>query len=294
MEKNITPDEAPPPLSVWAKIWGTMWAAVALLTIFTFWQEPFYLTLVSAFRFQLLLGLCLLSLPCLLIFPGKRKLLFVAVPLMIAGSFAGYLIPARSHAGVGLPVSVVMANVYSGNLDLTRLQSWISPDKPDLLGVLEVSPGHQPTLESLGYEHSTVIPRTNNFGLALLSKEKPLNTRILGEESPCPSVLADFESYRVLLMHPPPPVSSELRDIGDQQVELLLQTLGSSEKPTVVMGDFNATGWDLRLLPLKAAGLRDARAALSALTTAGAGNNRHGDMASLRQELTLTAPGSPP
>ena len=82
---------------------------------------------------------------------------------------------------------------------------------------------------------------------------------LIGAETPRPILLAEFESYRVLLMHPPPPIREELREMGDSQVETMMEYLKGGSKPTIVMGDFNATGWDLRLLPLKENGFKDAR-----------------------------------
>jgi endonuclease/exonuclease/phosphatase (EEP) superfamily protein YafD len=254
-------------LSVWARLWGSLWALVVLVAVFSFWQNPYHLTLISAFRFQLFLGLIVLSVPPIIVFPGKRKLLFVAVPLMFSLTFASYLIPVGGPPQGEQSVSVALANIYSGNRDLSRFREWLKANPSDVVGVLEVSEHHIQALQEMGFEHMVSEPRENNFGLALLSKQAPLRTTVLGLESPFPSILAEFDNYQVLLCHPPPPVNVELREVGDIQVEVLLNYLESSTKPVIFMGDLNATGWDLRVFPLKERGYKDARRGFGMIPT---------------------------
>ena len=177
---------------------------------------------------------------------------------MIALTFASYL-PVGGGARGESSVSMAVVNVFSGNRDLTRVQSWLTEHPADVVGVLEVSSWHEEQLRTMGFEHAILEPRTGNFGIALLSREAPIRSELLGADTSFPALLAEFESYRVLLMHPPPPVSGELRRIGDSQVETLMEYLKQGSKPTIVMGDLNATGWDLRVLPLKENGFKDAR-----------------------------------
>jgi len=80
-------------------------------------------------------------------------------------------------------------------------------------------------------------------------------------------ILAEFEDFQVLLAHPAPPLNNSARQVGDQLVAECAALVEASKKPTVVMGDLNATGWDLRVLPLKEAGLKDARSGFGILPT---------------------------
>ena len=255
------------PLSIWARMWGGLWAVVALVAVFSFWQNPFLLTLVSAFRFQLLLCLVVVSVPPIVVFPGKRKLLFVAVPIMFALTFSSYLVPLKGPPQSESSLGVVVANVYSQNRDLGPLADWLGQNPSDLVGVVEVSEHHLRALREMGFEHVILEPRESNFGMALLSKRAPLNSKILGKESHLPSIWAEFDNYQVVLTHPPPPISIEMREIGDIQVEMLLEYLEPSTKPVIFMGDLNATGWDLRVLPLKESGYKDVRRGFGMLAT---------------------------
>lgn len=253
------------PISPTARLFGLLWAGTVLLTTFTFWQDPLFLNLASSFRVHLVLALLVLSLPPTLLFTGKRRLLFYSVTALFGFTFASYYIPAPQVAGSELHLAV--ANVHSSNRDLSRLSGWVRENPPAVLGVLEVAPHHISTLESLGYENVLLEPRQGNFGLALLCRTAPLKAEILEADSHFPTILAEFENYRLLLTHPVPPISTEAREIGDDQVSRLAKLLASSEKPVVVMGDLNATGWDLRTQPFLELGLRDCRKGFGIIAT---------------------------
>ncbi|MCA9779033.1 MAG: hypothetical protein KC800_20030, partial [Candidatus Eremiobacteraeota bacterium] len=197
-------EEKKPRYSLAERFWGGIWALVVLTIILTFWQEPYVLTLMSPFRFQMFVVLSFLSLPPLFVFSGKQRILFVAVPLMVGLTFFSYLPVGTAQTG---PTSfaVIVTNVFSGNRDLTRLKEWIADHPADVVGVLEVSSWHEEQLAQMGYEHVLKEPRVGNFGIALLSKEAPIHSEIIGLETPFPVILAEFENYRVLLVHPPPP-----------------------------------------------------------------------------------------
>lgn len=256
-EKDEVKEPAP---SFTAKSFGLLWSATALLTIFTYWQEPLFLNLASAFRFQLLLALTCFSLPPFLLFRGRRRLLFVALPVVLLLTFASYFLPlSPSRTSGAPPLHLATTNLYSGNRGLNRFTFWLKEYPADILGLLEVAPHHTQSLADLGYEWSLVEPRADNFGIALLSREVPLQSRLLEAESSTPSVWAEYQDYQVLLTHPRPPLNKEARVWGDEQIVDLAALLSQIDKPIVVLGDLNATGWDLRLLPFRELGLKDGR-----------------------------------
>ena len=243
-----------------AKTLGALWSAIGLLTILSYWQNPLFLTLVSSFRVQLLIVFSLSSLPPLFLFPGKKKLLFVAVPAAIAMTFLSYFAPAPAKLDETKPsFRLAVANVYSGNRDISRLKNWLAQKPVDILAVLEVAPHHTEALLNMGFEHTVIEARGNNFGIALLSKEAPIKTTILEQDSPLPSILAEFQNFQVIATHPVPPLSREARNSGDEQVIRLSKLASHFDKPTLFLGDLNATGWDMRVRPLDEMGLKDAR-----------------------------------
>jgi len=230
------------------------------LTILTYWQDPLFFNLASSFRFQLLIALNALSVLPFLLFPRSRRWVFLAVPAVISTTFLSYFIAPEANQNVQSPgLKVAVANVYSGNRDLSRLASWLEQEPVQILGVLEVAPHHLDALKKLGFAYLSAEPQNGNFGLALLFQEEPISVQTLDSDTQFPSILAEFQDYRVLLTHPMPPLSSEARETGDEQIRRLAKLITKTEKPTVVMGDFNSTGWDARSYPLQEIGLRDAR-----------------------------------
>lgn len=250
------PEEPIPPRPL-AKFFGLMWAATGLLTIFTYWQQPLFLNLASSFRLQLLILLTILSVPPMILFSGRVRLLFPAIPLLISGTFLSYfVVPPLDVSGPQLQLA--LSNIYTGNRNLGKLQQWLKQQPVDILGILEVGDHHVEALQEMGFEHTLVEARQNNFGIAYFSREKPLQLTLLESESSTPSIWAEYENYQVLVTHPVPPVNSQARAHGDQQMVRLMKSLDLS-KPVILMGDFNATGWDLRIQELTELGLKETR-----------------------------------
>lgn len=254
-----------PSVGLFARVVGLLWAGTALLTVFSFWQQPFLLNLVSSFRVQLLAALTIETAVALFCFKGRRRLTLVGVTALLAFTFANYWLPAPKPGEH--TVALAVSNVYSGNHDLSRLREWLSTNPVDVLGILEVSPAHKEQLEQLGFEHTLIEPRQGNFGIALLSRRAPVHTTLLDSDTPFPSILAEFEDVIVLVTHPVPPIDRQAREMGDQQTRRLAERLAGQSKPIIVLGDLNATAWDSRFEPLKDLGLQDSRRGFGILPT---------------------------
>lgn len=250
-----------PSIPTYLTLLGALWALVALGTLVTFWQAPYFFTLASPFRLHLVLALLVLGLPLALLYPNPRRWVFLALPLVVGATFLPYVLP--TSASLSSPedpqLRVAVANIHAGNSDLSNFSDWLDKERPDILAVMEVTPGHQAQIEQLPFAHKTILPRKGAFGMALLSQHDPDEVKILDEETPFPSILASWPEFRLLAVHPIPPISREARVIGDQQLARLIETLDDGSKPLMVVGDLNAVGWDLRLLPLRQARFVEAR-----------------------------------
>jgi endonuclease/exonuclease/phosphatase (EEP) superfamily protein YafD len=256
-------------MSIPLRLLGMLWALLALGMLVSFWQGPYLFNLVSSFRVHLLLGLLVIGLPLSIFDAYPKRWVFLALPLAVAATFLSYFVPRSSQVNpaAGGQSRIVVANLLSSNHDLRRFLTWIAEEKPDIVGLTEVSPAHQQQLESLPYTHKTLLPKQGNFGLALLSRLKPSQVVVLDEDTPFPSLLATFPEYRVLLTHPVPPISPAARLAGDQQMERLMANHHDGSTPLLLIGDLNATGWDRRLRPLRDAGLVEARTGHGLLPT---------------------------
>lgn len=253
----------PEPIGYFPRALGAAWAVNAMLLIFSYWQDPYYLTLLSAFRFQMLATLWLLSIPLLFVFPRKGRWLFVALPLVVSLTFSGYFLRMQPALASGRTLKLGVANILGQNPELSGLATWIGEDPPDILGILEVRSHHLTQLQELNFSHQTLHPQEDNFGIGLLAKTEPTTVEIL--EGDYPTIVATWTEddgvgpCRVLVTHPIPPVSPEARVVGDQQVLDLITHYSKDPLPLLVLGDLNSTGWDQRLLPAWEAGLKESR-----------------------------------
>ncbi len=248
-----------PALSSPVRILLSLWGILALVTICTFWQRPYPMVLISPFRFQLTGALLVFGLPLSVLVRRPKRWVFTALPLAIGMTFLPYLRTDGTVAPTQESLTMALANVYSGNSDLTRLKNWVEKEQPDVLGLLEVTEAHRSQIESLPYAYKLIHPRASNFGLALLSRTPPNKIVVLEEDTPFPSILATWPDYRVLLTHPIPPISPRARTVGDAQVKRLAATLAHESPSLVVIGDLNATGWDARMEPFLDSGLKEGR-----------------------------------
>ena len=237
-----------------------LWSLTALLTVFSFWQRPYLLVLVSPFRVQLTLALLTLGVPLCALVRHTKRWVFVALPLAVGITFVPYLRANPQSTDEKAPsLSLALANVYSGNHDLSRLTAWVEQEKPQVLVLLEVTESHRSQIEDLPYAFKLVHPQQSNFGIALLSQDVPSEAVVLEGDTPFPSILASWPDYRILATHPIPPISPTAREVGDSQLKRLSERLTKQGPPLLVVGDLNATGWDARMNPLKDAGLQEAR-----------------------------------
>ena len=180
---------------------------------------------------------------------GALYLLLPAVPFYLpdrAPVAHLYPVQAAPPAAVGFEFTWMVANVHGANKRHADVRQVITDQRPDIVGILECTPDWARALEGL-YPYSSVVTRTDDFGLALFSKF-PLAT----EPDPAffrhaPPALRVQLSLRpdlpvsVFLLHTLPPVGNYalfdnylvLRRVATELRQLSLSAL--------VMGDVNAT-----------------------------------------------------
>lgn len=160
---------------------------------------------------------------------------------------------------------VIQANVNVANPSPAKLLAWVREEKPDVLVIEEVSPQWRYKLETVpGYRYHQVLPSSDSFGIAVLSRH-PM--RVLSPDTPAGrdamfkttdidvEVEWKGERVRVLATHPMPPVRSYLDALRDKYLAESAQSLGRSEDPSLLVGDFNATPWSGAAVGIRKAGL---------------------------------------
>jgi endonuclease/exonuclease/phosphatase (EEP) superfamily protein YafD len=160
---------------------------------------------------------------------------------------ARWIAPALGPAGAGTrPLTLVLANVYTGNPDRASLLALVAAESPDVVGLLEVDGGWIADLGPLrsSHPHHLELPREDNFGIALYSR-RPLGALRRLDLGPAgvPSIEARVDGLPVLLTHPLPPVSADYAAARDAQLGEVAAWTRAQGDVFVVVGDLNTTPW---------------------------------------------------
>ncbi|MCB9538156.1 MAG: endonuclease/exonuclease/phosphatase family protein [Myxococcales bacterium] len=201
-----------------------------------------------------------------------RRWAAVAALCLAANLFALRSMVLTEVPGGGAPaLTVLVANVLRSNEDFAAVARWVEAHGPDVVGLVEPDArwlgALAPVME--GHAHRVLVPRGDNFGLALYSRH-PLRAARRVEVAGVPAIEATVElpggPLPVLLVHPPPPGGAALTAARDAAIDAIA-AWAVERDVALVMGDFNATPWSAGFDPLRAAGLRSAGAGRGASGT---------------------------
>lgn len=159
------------------------------------------------------------------------------------------------------PVTVMFANVLRTNQQHEMLVNEVQGAKPDILVAAEVGPAWRDALKMLHreYPYRVVIPRPDNFGLAVYSVRPFSSDNVQIVTTPFPMFVILFdEGFRLVAAHPPPPLGAPLAKMQQDYLKGMAKVIAEVVEPLVVVGDLNATLWSQSLAPLKGLGLERA------------------------------------
>lgn len=141
---------------------------------------------------------------------------------------------------------VMVQNVHTRNRAFGMVTYNIRSNAPDVVALLETDElwtgALRADLDDI-LPHVSVNPRTDNFGISMLSAI-PMDVEVI--ETPplnVPSiealVLVEGRLVRIIATHPIPPLSQQYARLRNLHIEQILQRLEQRPLPTVLMGDFN-------------------------------------------------------
>ena len=174
-------------------------------------------------------------------------------------------VPAASSQSPRL--RILMANVLVDNHDYAALADLIHETRPDVVGLVEVSPEWVRGLADVArmYPYRVEIP-FGAAGLALWFKQEP--ERLDPPRLPCPDgwpyLRASFrfagQTRHLWLIHPASPLRRRGEHPGFPELEGLGPLIRDDGGSTIVMGDFNSTDGSPYFREfLATTGLRDSR-----------------------------------
>jgi endonuclease/exonuclease/phosphatase (EEP) superfamily protein YafD len=159
----------------------------------------------------------------------------------------------RPEAVLGTQAShlrILLSNVHTRNRRSADLVQLVRLEKPDILVLQEVNDRWMQEMKPLDalFPHSKEIPRSDNFGIAVLSR-LPLvqaSELTLGNGD-VPSILAevslDGQTVSILATHPLPPGSHETSEQRNSQLAAIGAATRQYSTPVILIGDLNVTMW---------------------------------------------------
>jgi endonuclease/exonuclease/phosphatase (EEP) superfamily protein YafD len=214
------------------------------------WLAPFGwpFELFSHFRPQLAVAAALLV-PALLAVRSPRAAL-------LSGALAGLLFapgakrlladePVPACAGDALVVAT--ANVRFTNRREDRLFEWLAANRADVVVLQEVTPEWAAALSKLTwYPHSRILPRTDPYGIALLSHwpldlARPVDLADDGFPSLEAVVRVHGQPVYVLGLHARWPITPGLARARDRVLHRVAVLARSQTIPTLAVGDLNVS-----------------------------------------------------
>lgn len=196
--------------------------------------------------------------------------LALAIALWNGWLLSPYLLPEQPAQSDGDSIELLQFNVSRDNpAPLATIGYILSLEEPpDLVVLFEITPAFATEIKRLKELYPTLaqMPRSDNFGMALLSRlpESEVEFRQAGQPGVPLMVLnarIGGKGIRLYSAHPPPPLGSVFSRARDQQLrELAMEISRHDGDHVVVAGDLNTTPWSHAFKPLvNTAGLRDAQ-----------------------------------
>jgi endonuclease/exonuclease/phosphatase (EEP) superfamily protein YafD len=217
--------------------------------------------LFSHFRLQY----AMLSAAAAMVAVWQRQWLLLAVALATL-SLNAWLLACQAwpqESGTApdeTPLQVISLNVLTSNPDKKRVLAYLTASAADVLFLMEIDADWAAALEPLkrSHPHHHLLPRPDNFGLALFSRLPLHGLRVFQPAQGPPVVQAKLllqgRSLVFLGAHPPPPIGGRLSALRDAQLAALAEWTAGQDLPVLLAGDLNATPWSQALRPLTAAG----------------------------------------
>jgi len=170
-------------------------------------------------------------------------------------------------------------NVHRANRRTGAAIDHVRGRRPDVLAVLEVDDHWATALADLAdvLPHRLIVPRPDNFGIALLSRWPLADARVAeftatGFPSIVATVRHEAGDFRFIATHPYPPFDGPATEQLVEHLDAVAAEAAASTLPCVVAGDLNATPWSRAFRRLIAAtGLRDTALGLGVRGTYHAG-----------------------
>lgn len=232
-------------------------AAALILLLVTiascFTEENRYFELLSHFKNQYFYS-ALLLVAIFVVLKSIRGAALALVALLVSGIavLPVYFQEPKSYSPVAssAQIKVMLSNVLSSNTQYQKLIDYILQESPDILVLQELDHNWISNLSPViqRYPTNIIIPRNDNFGIAVLSKLQPVDQQITyWGDLDIPSIEARLKinghEFHVLATHPMPPTSAANYRFRNRQLADVAARASEIRSPKLLVGDLNITTW---------------------------------------------------
>jgi endonuclease/exonuclease/phosphatase (EEP) superfamily protein YafD len=240
---------------------GLLQAAAVLTVLFsaiTFIPaDNAYLQLFTHFRLQYFVVSLLLLLVFVVLQEPRYALALFAVSILNGYLVAPWYVDKPNYRD-GTDIKLLLANVLAANDDHARLLELLESEQPDVVVLLEVTPAWANALDGLKstYVHNVVEARNDRFGIAMYSRRPIISAAAISSEPlGFPTIVANLDvagrSLQLVATHPMIPLGATNYDVRNQQLDGIARLLQRAAGPRMLVGDLNATVWDLKYRALE-------------------------------------------
>lgn len=226
--------------------------SIAVVTLLpSLFPNIWFIDLMSHFRVQYAIVVSLL-LSLFLIFHRNKLPILVLVALLLWNVKDIYPLYV-SNNGINKTsaerISILSINLLSSNTNSEAVLNLIKEKDPDILVFMEFTPRWQQELAALykKYPFKASEVRTDNFGIALLSKSKMESDVTYFENNIKPSIVGRFnfseEEFTIIATHPVPPISPETFGLRNAQLRDLAERRNDYSDNFVLIGDLNSSSF---------------------------------------------------
>lgn len=221
-----------------------------------FGRYSYFLEIFTHFKLQYFFLFLLSSVFFVLFYRQKKVKKWLLISLfglsLNALAIAPIYIAPPINTQANTTFSLLLANVLSSNSSKAKFVRLIQKQQADFVVVLELSPQWARALKAVSsaYPYQKILPRLDNFGIALYSKHPLSNIQVHDfSQNGTPSITANssISGKEVLLIatHPYPPLNQTFTKQQKSHFRAMRKFIRHSKKPVVLAGDLNTALWSV-------------------------------------------------
>ncbi len=227
-------------------------------------DAPWWADLLSPFVLHAIVGAGLAAALAAL----DRRWKLCATAALVAATCGALARPlwtgAVPAAADGPALTLLHVNAHFASPDPQAVAELVRDSGADLAVIVELGPPLADRLAALPapWRPLVVRPSRDAFGIGVYARQAATATRApqLGHVFPTVEVVWRFDGVEHVIrgVHPMPPFSAYSTHTNRAHLAELAAWVRGEPRPTIVLGDLNATLWSASWAPIEAAGLRSA------------------------------------